>query len=144
MSRSSGNVKTKYTIIRDRVEIYKDFNDNLLEYIYDFYLGKETLSEDGDIKNYFKFCYSKVCDEFIDEEINFTKNEELYDYYLTYYYHQFFKTANDVEKSYFENFWENIFNVDKPKSSNLLKVLVELYTIFDKSISSNKNILELV
>lgn len=134
----------KYMIIKDRVEIYKDFTFNLLSYIYDYYLDKQTLSLDVDIHNHFTFCYNKVCDEFKDEGIQFTGNSELKNYFYTYYYHQFYKTEKDVPQSFFIKFWKDIFNIDKQKNKNILKILIELYAIFDKSITKQKNILEMV
>ena len=69
----------KYLIIKDRVEYYKDFTFNLVSYIFEYYLDKETLSLDEDIYNHFKFCYNKVCAEFLKEEIDFRENKELID-----------------------------------------------------------------
>lgn len=134
---------TKKTIIKDRVEIYKDFTLNLIGYIYDFYLDKETLYLDDDIKNYFMFCYNKVCDEFLEEEIDFRDNEELIEYFFIYYYHHFFKNDKQISKTYFINFWKNIFNIDNPQNKNSFKVLLELYGIFDKSINFKKNVVEM-
>lgn len=138
------NVGKKYMIIKDRIEIYYDFTYNLLSYIFEYYLDKETLFLDEDIKNHFMFCYRKVCDEFLKEEIDFTKNNKLMEYFYTYYYHHFYKNENDVDMKYFINFWNSIFKIDNPKNKNTLNVLIELYSIFDKSIKTKKNILELV
>jgi len=142
--KSDDSILTKYTVIKDRVEIYKDFTFNLLCYIYDYYLDKETLSLDQDIKNHFMFCYNKTCDDFLKEEINFKNNDELIEYFYVYYYHHFYKADDEIEKEFFIDFWEMIFNVDNPKSKNTLKIMVELYRIFDKSISIKENILDLV
>lgn len=131
-------------IIKDRVEIYKDFTFNLLSYIYTYYLDKQTLSLDKDIHNHFMFCYNKVCVEFNKEDINFENNKELINYFYTYYYHQFYKIEKDVPQSFFIKFWKEIFNVEKQKNKNILKILIELYAIFDKSITKEKNILEMV
>lgn len=143
-SNSNNTISTKYTIIKDRIEIYKDFTYNLLSYIYDYYLDKETLSLDEDIRNHFLFCYNKVCNDFLKEEIDFRDNDDLIEYFYTYYYHHFYKAESEVDMEFFTNFWDTIFNVDKPKNDNTLKVLIELYQVFDRSISSKKNILELV
>ena len=140
----TNNVANKYNIISGRVEIFRDFTMNLLSYIYDFYLDKETLGLDEDIKNHFMFCYNKVCDEFLKEEVDFTNNEVLIEYFFTYYYHHFYRSENDVPQTFFTKFWGGIFDIDKPKNKNTLKALVELYTIFDQSITTSKNILELV
>jgi len=143
-TKSDDSILTKYTVIKDRVEIYKDFTLNLLYYIYDYYLDKETLSLDQDIKNHFMFCYNKACDDFLREEINFKNNDELIEYFYVYYYHHFYKTDDIIEKEFFIDFWDMIFNADNPKSKNTLKIMVELYRIFDKSISIKENILDLV
>ena len=78
-----GNSAYKYKIISGRLEIFKDFSLNLVSYIYDYYLDKITLSQDEDIYNHFMFCYRKVCDEFLKEELDFTENEELINYFFT-------------------------------------------------------------
>lgn len=134
----------KYTIIKDRVQIYEDFTFNLLHYIYKYYLDKETLNNDEDIYNYFMFCYNKVCDEFKKEEIYFYHNDELINYFYQYYFDHFFTTKKDTPQSFFIKFWKNVFDVENQRNKNYLKILIELYTFFDKSISFKKNILELV
>jgi len=140
----TNNEAHKYKIIGDRVDFYRDFTMNLLSYIYDYYLDKQTLSLDEDIYNHFMFCYRKVCAEFLDEEIDFTENKVLIEYFYSYYYHHFYRSEKDVPQSYFIKFWSSILEVDKPKNRNTLKILSELYSIFDQSITSPKNILELV
>jgi len=134
----------KYVIVKDRVEIYRDFALNLLYYIFDYYLDKETLSEDQDIKNHFNWCFKKVCDEFLEEEIDFSKNTELKEYYFKYYYHQFYTNNQDLPLKYFEKFWKKIFDIDKLKNKNFINILIEIYHIYDKSINLEKNILEIV
>ena len=128
---STNNEGQKYKIIRGRVEIYRDFTMNLLSYIYAYYLDKETLSLDEDIHNHFMFCYNKVCTEFLLEELDFTQNKELIEYFFTYYYHHFYRAEKDVQQTFFVKFWNTIFDVEKPKNKNTKKVLVELYSVFD-------------
>lgn len=136
----------KYLIIRDRVEVYKDFTLNLLFYIVKYYLDKETLKEDDDIKGHFNWCFNKVCDEFKLEGIDFSTNEVLRDYFFMYYYHQLYKSeGKEIQPfEYYEKFWKNIFEFDKQRNKSIINVLIEVYHIFDKSINHEKNILELV
>lgn len=136
----------KFIIVKDRVEIYRDFSLNLLYYIFKYYIDRESLSEDQDIKNHFNWCYKKVCDEFLKEGLDFTKNDELIDYYFTYYYHQFYKAndSQDTSFKHFEKFWKSIFEIDKQNNKNLINILIEIYNIYDKSINHEKNILEIV
>jgi hypothetical protein len=136
----------KYIIVKDRVEIYRDFALSLLYYIHKYYIDRETLSADQDIYNHFKWCFNKVCNEFLEEGLDFTKNKELQEYYYAYYYHQFYTATDnhDTSLSYFEKFWKNIFEIDKQKNRNLINILIEIYNIYDKSINKEKNILEIV
>jgi hypothetical protein len=139
----------KYIIVKDRVEIYKDFALNLLYYINNYYLDKISLSLDEDIYNHYSWCFNKVCDEFLIEGIDFTKNRELKEYFYAYYYHQFYKLNKDNQNQdtsleYYERFWRNIFEIDKQKNKNIINILIEIYNIYDKSINQEKNILEIV
>jgi len=136
----------KHYIIKDRVEVYKDFSLNLLRYIYKYYLDKESLNDDNDIRNHYTWCFNKVCDEFKEEDINFSDNDELKEYFFLYYYHEFYKKKNNSEISieYFENFWRDIFEIDNQKNKNIINILIEVYTIYDKSINSKRNVLEIV
>jgi hypothetical protein len=143
------NTTQRFLIINNRVEIYRDFALNLLYYIQNYYLDKETLSKDVDIYNHYSWCFKKVCDEFLLEEIDFTKNAELKEYFYDYYYHQFYKIdKNNMNQNtsveYYERFWKGIFEIDKQKNKNILNLLVEIYNVFDKSINLEKNILEIV
>jgi hypothetical protein len=139
-------VKTevKYNLIRDRVETYKDFTFNLIFYIYKYYLDRDTLNNDDDIRNHYMFCYNKTCSDFLEEDIDFRKNEELIEYFYEYLYHQFYTSENEIKIKYFHNFWGGVFDIDRQRNKNILKVLVEIYLIFDKSITNEKNILEFV
>jgi len=135
----------KYIIVKDRVEIYKDFTINLLNYIYDYYLDKETLGDDNDILNHFNWCFNRVCDEFKLEGLNFSKNEPLRQYFQQFFYHQFYKReSNDISLGYYEKFWRSIFQIDGQKNKNVMNTMIELYNIFDTSVNQEKNILEIV
>lgn len=139
----------KYIIVKDRVEIYKDFTLNLLYYIIDFYIDKESLSADEDIRNHFRWCFNKVCDEFKKENLDFTKNDALREYFYQFYYYQFYKlnpkeSNHDNSLEFYEKFWRNIFDIDKQKNKSVINTLVEIYNVFDISVNQEKNILEIV
>jgi len=136
----------KYIIVKDRVEIYRDFAMNLLYYIFNFYIDKESLSADEDIRNHYNWCFNKVCEEFKQEDLDFSTNQELKEYFFAYYYHQFYKVNNNQDTSieYYEKFWKNIFEIDRQKNKNIINILIEIYNIYDKSVNQEKNILEIV
>lgn len=131
-------------IYNERIDLYYDFVINLIYYIDAYYLDKETLSDDNDIKNFYDFCYGKVCNEFIRENIDFIDNKKLYDYYFTFFNGGFFKN-DDYEKfpinEYLE-FWEDIFNSRKTKDESNIQIFLEIYKIFDESLNKRKFILE--
>ena len=136
----------KYIIVKDRIEIYKDFTISLLNYIDEFYLDKETLKEDIDIGNHFNWCFNKVCEEFNKEGLDFSNNKPLRNYFHQFYYYQYYKRETQQNAlQYYEKFWRNIFeNIDKQKNKNIMNTMIELYNIFDTSVNLEKNILEIV
>ena len=121
-------------VVNERLELYKDFTINLLIYVYDTYLGNEHIKTEHDIRGHFDWCYKKVLGEFFDEEISFYENDDLYNYFWSYYTNQFYSKPQPESKTYYERFWENIFEIKKNKNRSVLEVLLELYEIFDKSI----------
>lgn len=137
---------SKPIIIKDRVGLYKDFALNLLYYIHYYYLDSVTLGKDTDIYNHYSWCYNKVCDEFKKEELDFSKNKTLKDYFFRYYYHQFYVATGNQDTSlrYFESFWRNIFEIEKHKNKNIINILIELYEIYDESVCEERKILEIV
>ncbi len=126
-----------HVIVKERVETYKDFTINLLYYIYNYYIDKESLDDDNDIRNHFNWCYKCVCDNFKKEGILFDNNEELKEYFYTYYYTQFYKIKvdpiKDIGFKFYENFWNSIFNIEKYVNKDKVKLFIEIYLIFDKT-----------
>jgi hypothetical protein len=131
-----------YNVIKERVELYKDFTLNLLYYIYDTYLGKDYVKTELDIRGHFTWCYRKVLIDFEQEGLFFYENEELYDYFYGYYLDQFYLHDKIQPISHYEKFWENIFEINKTKKRNIFEVLLELYEIFDKTINKKTDVVE--
>lgn len=128
-----------HNILRERVDLYKDFSINLLYKIYDTYLGINYINTKKDAIGHYNWCYGKILDEFDDQEIDFYGNDELYDYFLDYYMDQFYQQKNQPAITYHMKTWTEIFNHKKTnKSRNEFEVLIELYLLFDISLD-NKN-----
>ena len=126
----------KYTIIFERAKIYKDFVLNLLLYIDKYYLDKETLNKDTDINNHFKFCFNKVVNDFKNENIDFSKNYDLFEYFKSYFYLSYYKTKEiNIEK--IKKFWHKIFDITNQREKKYINILVESYAIFEKSFLIN-------
>lgn len=134
----------KMSIINGRVELYEDFTIYLLYFIYNNYIDRDSLSEDVDIKNHYLWCFGKACNEFKLEDIDFSRNLKLREYFYTYFYNQFYSIEDNdkISLDYLEKFWRNIFNVNKQKNKNNINALIELYVIFDDSINNRKYYIE--
>ena len=137
------NNEKKHVIITGRVGIYRDFSINLLNNILNDYVDRDSLCEDVDIRNHFMWCYNRVCEEFKLEDIDFSDNKELIEYYYTYYYNQFYIIDDNesIPITKFQNFWSNIFDINIQKNKNIIKILIELYHIYDTTINKKKIIM---
>lgn len=126
-----------HNILRERVELYKDFTLNLLYEIYDSYLGKEYINTKKDVEGHYNWCFGKVLDEFDDQEIDFYGNDDLYNYFFTYYLDQFYISKKQLPVTQHKKMWTEIFNYKKlNKNKNEFEVLIELYQIFDVSLDA--------
>lgn len=136
----------KHCVIKDRVDIYKDFTLNLLYNINKYYVGKDALNDDVDIYNHYLFCYKKTCKDFLREEIDFTDNDELIEYFYTYYYTLIYDVNGKHEFNFDDQmiFWETVFYNIISYNEETINIFIETYRVFDKSINSKKNILELI
>lgn len=132
-------------VIKERVELYKDFTLNLLYHIYNTYLGNQFISSDEDILGHFKWAFDKVLDEFLEEEIIFFESKNLFNYFYAYYYSQFYKMDKIHQLSYYVNFWKDIFYVKNQKTNKKkFQVLLEMYELFDQCLNKKINIEEIL
>ena len=134
-----------YNVKRERIETNKDFTINLLNTIYDTYLGSDYIKTKIDIEGHFNWCFGKVLENFFKEEIDYYENSELYNYFFSYFYDQFYIVKRVRPLSSYERFWSNVFNYKKNEdNSKIYEVLSELNTIFDKSYTKKTIEIDLV
>ena len=131
-------------MIKDRLKLFLDFTTTLLMIIENYYLDQTTLGSDRDIKNHFNFCYNKVCESFVNEEINFMDNLELRRFFYDYYYDNLYTSPLYTDTIYkgFSIFWLRIFRIENNKTQSTLEFLIELYEIFNETIEEKKVVLE--
>jgi len=143
MQATTTAVQKQY-ILRDRVETYKDFTFNLLYYINKYYIDKDSLYENSDIRDHFSWCYNKTCADFKLEGIDFSTNKVLKKYFYSYYYVQLYTTEKfngqeDLPLANYEKFWRIIFDYSRMNNKTATGLLIEIYNIFDKTINEKKN-----
>lgn len=124
----------KIKMVKGRVEIYQDFALSLLYNIDKYYLDEKTLSSIEDISNHFMWCFNKVCNEFLIEDIDFTMNKELFEYYKEYYILNYYSTKKNRSFKFLEKFWKGIFDTSSKRDVSSIGVLLEVYEIQDRSI----------
>ncbi len=135
--------RKKQIIIYDRVEYYKDFIINLIHYIFTYYIDDGSF-DDNDIEKFYSWCFDKVCDEFKEENVNFSKNKKVRDYFKEYFYINYFyaKHEDKQDKDFYLNFWNNVFNPDNVEHNKVFLAFVEIYSFFDETINERKSIKE--
>lgn len=132
-----------HNILKERVDLYRDFSINLLYKIYNTYLGFEYINTKKKAIGHYNWCFGKLLEEFDEQEIDFYCNDELYDYFLEYYLDQFYSLSEQPPINHHKNIWIEIFNHKKTnKSKNEFEVLIELYLIFDVSLDEKYKLVE--
>lgn len=122
-----------------RLETYRDFIINLCYNIGNTYLGIDFIKTDNQKRNHFKWAFTKVCNEFIEEGIDFTLNEELFDYFFDYFNTTLYE--NEIyEIEFLLEFWEETLEYSYDKTRVDLEGMIEVYTIFDKTINDKLNV----
>jgi len=138
----------KFLVIADRLDLYKDFTINLLYCVHDYYLDKQSLGNPDDMRNHFNWCFNKISVEFEKENFNFTSNTNLRDYLFQYYKFHFYdnnvvRTKEDINIKLYAEMWNDVFNINK-RDEDLIKIMLELYSLFDVTISEKNKVTELV
>lgn len=121
----------------ERVNLYLDFMYGLHNTITSTYLGDDVVLTKDDKKGHFNWCWEKVIKSFEKEKIYFKTNKEIYNYFFTLFDESFYKeddkSNNNVNNLL--NFINNGFKYSPKKTKSELDYLIELYKIFEKSLS---------
>lgn len=122
-------------LIKSRVELYKDFTINLCFNMIKTYLGPDYINTRKVKEEHFAWCFNKICEDFKMENIDFSKNKELYDYFLEYYISTVYDN-HSFELDFLIEYWDNTLNLSYNKTKSDIDGLVEVYKIFDKTIEN--------
>lgn len=138
----------KNKIIDIRADLYRDFTINLLHMINEYYLDNVTLSNSADIYNHYNWCFNCVCNQFLEEDVNFKTNKKLREYFYSFYLNQIYVSETFFDKGMIninkiETFWQNIFDYKNQKNKNNITILLELYSIFNFTLANIEKVPEL-
>jgi hypothetical protein len=137
ISRESMNVLYASNNIKyEKCELYSDFVQSLLMLVFDTYMGDDIMNHEDQI-NHFDWCWNKIIKNFMLEGIVFD-SKKLYNYFLEFtlevFYNQETKKKFDYTDKGILHIWYNVFDYNKIKTQADMDTLIEIYTIFDKSI----------
>lgn len=125
-------------IIRERVQIFRDFVNTLSFYIYETYLGRNYIKTQDDELGHFTWVFRKTCDVFAEEDMNFYDNNDIFDIYYQYFRSEFYENDDkrSLEKMY--EHWNHFFDLERKPKSSEMESLIKLYKSFNVSFSSKK------
>lgn len=121
----------------EKCQLFSDYIQSLLVLVFDTYMGDE-LTDEGERVNHFKWCWDKNNDNFKLEGINFSKNDEAYDYFLEFMSEVFYSVKGKNNKPHIQltirTLWLSLFSYTKIKTRSDVDNFIEIYAILDKSL----------
>jgi hypothetical protein len=127
-------------IIIEKVELFSDFCHTLNILIDETYLGDEDNFEtnikltNDDKRNHFNWCWNKTIEFFKEEQINFIREGEHYDYFHSFF-DEIFYSRNDFKlKKSTHGFYDELFDLDKPFTKSDLDMLINIYKLLDSNL----------
>jgi hypothetical protein len=129
-------------IIPEKLELFSDFCRSLNELIIETYLGetdspnetKVNMSEE-DKTNHFIWCWNKVIDNFLKENIKFNKKGEHFDYMVSFFEEIFYKQENKKVRDSVTDFFEDLFDPKTPFTKSDLDMISTVYKSLDKNMN---------
>jgi hypothetical protein len=125
-------------INKNRLQLYRDFIINLCYYIGDTYLGQEIIKTNKHKKDHFRWSFSKVCNEFKEEGLDFSNDDELFDYFFEYFNSTLYENEM-YEIEFLIEYWEDTLELSYDKSKADLEGMFEVYVIFDRILNTKLN-----
>ena len=125
----------------EKMELYYDFCYSLFSLMVTTYLGGSSeTSETGVIMNeeenlqHFKWCWSKNIENFKREEINFNDEGEHFNYFYSLFTEVFYTQKREDLRNSINDFFDDLFNREKPFTQVDLDLVYNLYKSLDKNI----------
>lgn len=121
-----------HIVVKRRLNLYLDFIINITYKIHTTHPGFDCLYEDEDINNHFNWCYKSICEQFMEQNVNFYKNNDIKKMLYDFFYEKLY-TVNKINSlSSYLMMWNNIFS-DRSKKN--IAMMYSLYENFDKTIA---------
>lgn len=128
-------------IIPEKMELYYDFCNSLYLKITETYLGDsengetKILMSDEDKENHFNWCWKKVLDDFLKEELVFEQKGDHYTYFKVFFDEIFYKQDSKTIRDSIDVFFRDVFDFDKTFTRSDLDMILEIYKNLDKNLN---------
>jgi len=122
----------------EKCELYSDFVQSLLRLAFDTYMGDDVTTVEQQIQH-FNWCWAKNKEAFVEEGLLF-ESKKLYSYFLEFMLEVYYTAMDKTEYIQMDKnvlkIWYNIFDYNRSKTNSDMDTLIEIYTIFEKSLKS--------
>lgn len=118
-------------LVSRRMELYLDFIINITYKIHETHPGFDCLYEKKDISNHFKYCFNCICEQHLEQGVDFRDNNDLYEFLYDSLYKVLYSKNKLKPISYYLLYWNKIFTNKSPKNMGFIS---NIYDFFDKSI----------
>jgi hypothetical protein len=132
-------IYTKNNIIFQKCELFNDFVKSLLLTVFDTYMGDDITTQNEQL-NHFNWCWDKTIESFYGEGFSFN-NQNLYNYFLEFSFEVFYTNKDKLKKDFnggVLKMWGELFNYNKIKTNSDVDALVEIYSLMDITLKTNK------
>jgi len=126
----------------EKMELFSDFSQSLYDLMRETYLGEAKISSETKISytkedngNHFFWCWIKTIENFKKEGLIFQDKGEHFDYFKTFFEDIFYNQKEERIKNSVKEFFETLFDVEKPFTKSDLDMINVLYRILDKSLN---------
>lgn len=128
-------------IIPEKLELFSDFSQSLNLVICETYLGEELKSNetkitltDEDNEKHFRWCWHKTLHNFKKENLFFENDGEHYEYFKSFFEEIFYNQKEKVVRDSISNFFNDLFDLNKPFTKSDLDMISAIYKLLDKNL----------
>ncbi len=129
-------------IFQEKLDLFSDFSHSLNLLIVETYLGQQDspnetkiVMSDDDNSKHFEWCWDKIVNNFLKEDLNFDNRGEHFDYFKSFFDDIFYTQKDEKIRKSITNFFNDLFDINKPFTKSDLDMVSTIYKILDKHLS---------
>mgnify|MGYP001472854080 CR=1 FL=1 len=127
----------EHNVTIEKLELFNDFVDTLEHIVHETYLGDDVMDAAARAKH-FDWCWKKTVKIFYDEGL-VIGDYELKEYFKSFYGEVFYRgSEEDRYEQKAVGFWNKVFNIRDGKTAADMDTLIELYNLFNNSMTNIK------